>query len=418
MKFVLPLFFLLVLQLAWGQSSPLIMEHADSLAAQRRAGFLLLRGDVRFHHDSIQFRTERAIWNKAFDLVNCDDGFDFKHPRGNIKAKTGSYQRKLELATAVGNVVARDSNGEGAYFGERLLYDRKKHILTLPEKPVLHQYKKNSKGETDTLAISATHIVYDQDKQYAVATGNVRVTREDMVVTCDTGYYDRKQGFLALRGHPRCTLKSYVLTGDSMHIKLDGESIKSALVVQNAHGTQDEDPGDGKPRQHSEVQGDTLFVEFQNKKAKRLYVNNSAKGLFYESDLADFINRMSGDRLDITFDNGKMSTANVQGEARSSYFYATKERKVSGLNESAGDTIHITFDSNQVKQLRVAGNLATGIYYDLSKTGSGKPKAKTSSSPAARSPKERNKTTNTKAVDRARLLKEKLEKNTTQRGSP
>jgi len=375
--------------LVFGQSSPLIMEHADSLAAQRRAGFLLLRGDVRFHHDSVQFRTERAVWNKTFDLVNCEGGFDFRHPRGNIKAKSGTYLRAQEMATAVGNVVARDSSGEGAYFGERLLYDRKKKILTLPEKPLLHQYQRNKKGGMDTLAIQARHIVYDQIKQYAVASDSVRITRDDMVVTADTGYYDRKNSFMILRGHPRCSLKGYVLTGDSMRVELDGETLKSVLVVRNAHGVQDEDPGNNKPKQHSEVQGDTLFVEFQNKKAKRLYVNNSAKGLFYESDLAEFINRMSGDRLDIEFDDGKMKVAQVRGDARSSYFYATAERKVSGLNESAGDTIHITFDSNQVKKLKVAGNLATGIYYDLSKggsaTGGRKPGEK------ARNPADRNK---------------------------
>ncbi len=352
---------------AGAQSSPLIMDHADSLAAQRKAGFLLLKGGVRFHHDSIQFRTERATWNKLFDMVTCEGGFDFRHPQGTIMAKTGSYMRKQELATAVGSVTARDSAGEYAYFGERLLYDRKKQILTLPELPVMHQYQKNSKGGTDTLAIKAKHIVYDQGKQFAVATGDVRITKDDMVVTSDTGYYDRGKGFMALRGRPRCSLKGYVLTGDSMHIELDGESIRTVLVVNNAHGVQDEDPGNGKPLQHSEVQGDTLFVEFKKKKAQRLYVNNSARGLFYESDLAEFINRMSGNRLDIAFDDGKMRTAVVKGEARSTYFYATDERKVAGRNESAGDTIHIEFDTNQVKSLKVMGNLATGIYYDLSK---------------------------------------------------
>jgi lipopolysaccharide export system protein LptA len=345
-------------------------------------------------------------------MVNCEGGFEFRHAKGNIKAQTGSYARAQELATAVGNVVARDSSGEGAYFGERLLYDRRKKIMTLPEKPLLHQYQRNSKGQIDTLAISARHIVYDQIRQTAVATQEVRIVRDDMVVTCDTGVYDRGKGILTLRGHPRCTLKGYVLTGDSMHIALEGENLKTVLVVRNAHGSQDEDQGEGKPRQHSEVQGDTLFVEFAQKKAKRLYVNNSAKGLFYESDLADFINRMSGDRLDIEFDDGKMRMAKVQGDARSSYYYATKERKVEGLNEAAGDTIHITFDSIQVKRLKVAGNLATGIYYDLTKKGGKKKGGKQSigQGPDARPPETAPAGQDEgKARDRAQRLKEKME---------
>ena len=401
------------------QSSPLILEHADSLAAQRRAGFLLLQGGVRFKHDSVTFKTQRAVWNKAFDMVNCEGGFEFRHPKGSIRAKTGSYTRSQEIATAVGSVVARDSSGEGAYFGERLIYDRKKKIMTLPDQPILHQYERHHNGKIDTLQIQAKHITYDQERQFAVATGAVRMTRADMVVTCDSGFYDRKKGQLALRGYPKCELKNYVLTGDSMLIELDGENLKSVLVVRNARGVQEEARGKNAPVQHSEVEGDTLFVSFKNKKAQRLYVNNSAKGLFYESDLADFINRMSGDRLDIEFDEGRMKTALVQGDARSSYFYATPERKVSGLNESAGDTIRITFDSNQVKRLKVAGNKATGIYYDLSKSGASgqtgssggaapkNPRQKPKPSDAALAPS--TVTTDAKAKQNADAVKRKFE---------
>ena len=67
---------------AFAQSSPLIMKHADVLNVARTYGTLLLEGKVSFVHDSIQFRTQRATWNKNIEVVQCDGGFLFTHPSG------------------------------------------------------------------------------------------------------------------------------------------------------------------------------------------------------------------------------------------------------------------------------------------------------------------------------------------------
>ena len=43
--------------LAFAQSSPLIMYHADNLDVSRKRGTLLLTGNVHFVHDSVAFKT-------------------------------------------------------------------------------------------------------------------------------------------------------------------------------------------------------------------------------------------------------------------------------------------------------------------------------------------------------------------------
>ena len=78
----------------FAQSSPLIMKHADSLAVARKRGTLLLQGRVHFVHDSVQFRTQRAFWNKDAETVQCSGGFLFTHPSGYIDAHNGLYQKK------------------------------------------------------------------------------------------------------------------------------------------------------------------------------------------------------------------------------------------------------------------------------------------------------------------------------------
>ena len=358
---------------AFAQSSPLIMKHADSLAVARKRGTLLLQGRVHFIHDSIQFRTQRAFWHKDAESVQCSGGFLFTHPSGYIKAQNGHYQKKVGIATASGDVHAGDSANSYLFTGEYLEYDREKEILTMPQKPKLYQYEKQKNGKIDTVTISARRIIYNKKDAFAQAFDSVKVTQNDMVVTCDTGFFDRKNNWLSMKGHPTCDMKNYHLTGDSIFLVLDsaGKSLKSALVIRNAHGVQQEDPKRNAPGSVTEAFGDTLYAEFSKDKIERLYVNLNARGFFYETDLKEYRNLMDGDRLDLYFNQGKMDRAVVSGKAQSTYFYVKKDRSVAGKNEAAGDTIHILFDAqkNAVKSLRLLGGgaMASGRYIDMEK---------------------------------------------------
>ena len=358
---------------AFAQSSPLIMKHADNLAVARKRGSLLLEGRVFFVHDSVQFRTQRATWNKDAEVVNCDGGFLFTHPSGFIQAKSGMYRKKQSLATAMGDVVAGDSASSYRFTGDFLEYDRENEILTMPQKPKLYQYEKRKDGGTDTLTIEANKIIYNKKASFAEAYKNVKVTQSDMVVTCDTGYFDRANSWLSLKGHPTFDMKNYHLTGDSIYLTIDEnkKTLTSALVIRNAHGISKEDPKKNAPGNVTEAFGDTLYCEFKDNKIERLYVNLNAKGFFYETDLPDYRNLMDGNRLDLYFKKGKMDHAVVSGKAQSTYFYVKKDRTVSGKNEAAGDTINIVFDplKNAVKTLRLLGRstIASGRYVDLEK---------------------------------------------------
>lgn len=356
---------------ALAQTRPLIMRHADSLSVARKSGFVLLKGNVKFTHDSATFTTAKATWNRHSDVVQCEGYFLFTHANGYIKARSGVYQKKLNLATATGKVEAKDSAGSYAMFGERLEYDRQSGVMTLPQRPLLHQYSGKKDGTKDTVAIRADKIIYHQKDEFAEAYGAVEVKSGEMTVFCDTGFFDKRNSWLSMKGNPKCLLENHELSGDSIFLKLseDCRALESALVVRNAHGVQIEPGKKNKPGTHTEAFGDTLYAEFDGKKLRRLYVNLNANGFFFEEDLPDYKNLMNGRRLELSFENGKMSRATVTGEAESSYFYVKKDRSVAGKNLAAGDTIHIEFDPRKslVKKLKVRGSStpSSGRYIDL-----------------------------------------------------
>ena len=372
-KFLLALAILFAAADVSAQSSPLIMKHADSLAVARKRGNLILQGRVLFVHDSIQFRTQRATWSKEAEVVQCNGGFLFTHPSGYIQAENGTYRKKQSTAVATGNVVAGDSAKSYLFTGDMLEYDRENEVLTMPVRPKLFQYEKRKDGSVDTLTIEARKIIYNKKYSFAEAYKDVKVTEKDMVVTCDTGYFDRANSWLSMKGHPTFDMKNYHLTGDSIFLVIDEakKTMKSALVIRNAHGISKEDPKRNAPGNVTEAFGDTLYCEFKDNKIERLYVNLNAKGFFYETDLPDYRNLMDGNRLDMYFKKGKMDHAVVSGKAQSTYFYVKKDRTVSGKNEAAGDTINIIFDplKNAVKTLRLLGRgtMASGRYVDLEK---------------------------------------------------
>ena len=376
---------LIVTAFAFAQSSPLIMHHADNLEVARKRGTLLLLGNVHFVHDSIAFKTQRAFWNRNSESVECGGGFLFTHPSGFIRARNGSYQRKSQIAIASGEVSAGDSANTYLLTGQYLKYDRKEELLTMPMAPRLFQYDKQKNGNIDTVMIEARLILFDRKNSFAQAFDKVKLTQKDLVVTCDTGYFDRKNNWLSMKGHPTCDMKNYHLTGDSIFLVLDetGKMLKSALVIRNAHGVQNEEPKRGNPGNVTEAFGDTLYCEFKKGKIERLYVNLNAKGFFYETDLKDYRNLMDGDRLDLYFKKGRMDRAVVSGKAQSTYFYVKKDRTVAGKNEATGDTIHILFDAkkNAVKSLRLMGRStnASGRYIDLEKEARNKELAKKAS---------------------------------------
>ena len=179
------------------------------------------------------------------------------------------------MATARGDVNAGDSAHTYAFKGEYLIYDREQEILTMPDRPRLFQFETHKDSTVDTVTIEARRIIFNKKESFAEAYKDVKLTQKDMIVTCDTGYFDRKNNWLSLTGHPTCDMKNYHLTGDSIFMVLDstGKQLQSALVIRNAHGVQQEEDKRGTPGHVTEAFGDTLYAEFNDGKIERLYVN-------------------------------------------------------------------------------------------------------------------------------------------------
>jgi hypothetical protein len=144
------------------------MYHADSLSVFKKAGHLLLNGRVHFITIPSNSGPRELSWNKDIDLVQCDGGFVFTLPMVLSRHAAVITKRKPKSRQPLRR-IAKDSAGTYAFFGQYLVYDKKKEFLVLPEKPLLHQYEKRKNKSIDTVAVKARYITYDKKNEFAQA---------------------------------------------------------------------------------------------------------------------------------------------------------------------------------------------------------------------------------------------------------
>ncbi|MCF0223077.1 MAG: LPS export ABC transporter periplasmic protein LptC [Fibrobacter sp.] len=354
-----------------GDSAHTYYFTGDQLSYDREKEILTMPQKPKFYHfeknkegveDTVTIVAKKIVYNKKEDIATADENAVITHKEVTVTAEHIKYNKEQELAEGHNNVTITHKDVKMS--ADHGTYNKKDDLAEGHDNVVVVM---------DSTTLSADHLTYNKKDDFATAYSNVKLTQNEMVVTCDTGYFDRKNNWISMKGNPTCELKNYHLTGDSIFLTLDstGKSLRSALVIKNAHGIQREDAKKNSPGSITEAFGDTLYAQFSGNKIEQLYVNVNARGFFYETDLKEFRNLMDGDRLDLYFSKGKMDRAVVSGKAQSTYYYVKKDRTVSGKNEASGDTIHILFDAqkNAVKSLRLLGNsaMASGRYIDMEK---------------------------------------------------
>ena len=384
-----------------GENEPLEMENADRFEGYRSRGEYILSGKVRFRHGALRLETEKAIWLKDRNIVNCESGMRIVHQGAVLTADRGSYDKNRGEATAEGRVFMHDSSGNVEAQGSTIVYLRYQHTATLSGNPELRRFyaakdstakiavnmkdssKVNVTGsikdtgntkvtlpkasvprkmtERDTLFIRGEVMIYNDSTQIAIADGKVRITRDKMNITCHKAEYHDKADSLFLLGDPVLVVDENRIKGISMRLGMHGEEIRSLLVKGDAHAHSREPATDTSAARDSDVKGDSLFMVFKEKAIDSVQVFKHATGTYFDIDKPKFVNKMSGDYMVLRFVNKQVKSANVLGDARSTYYHIEK-KALKGRNQADGDTIDFAFKEGKIEEVRVKGH-AKGTYF-------------------------------------------------------
>lgn len=345
------------------KQEPLVLDGAKSFVVRDRGAFVELTGDVRFHRGDVQFRSDRAVWDRAQDVVRFEGAFQLDHPSGRITSRTGRYERASGSAWAEGDALLTDSAGDVSVAAGVIRYDRTARLAEARRDPVFRRRTPTDSGSGwDTTEIRSDRLQYRELDSVAEARGNVRIRRGDLSATCGVAILDRRKAQLALQESPKASLSKRRLSGRSMVLDLDlaRERIRRVAVYKEALGLLEGDPDSAGVVATSRVLGDTLLADVDGSRLSGLLVTRKARGETWTSEDTARIDRLDGDSLRLSFLSGRIDTAWVRGNARSFYHWLDKGR-LKGLNEAQGKTIRIAFADGRVRRIRVEG-AAKGVY--------------------------------------------------------
>jgi lipopolysaccharide export system protein LptA len=306
-------------------------------------GFVLLTGDVIVRDDSMTLKSPRASYDRrertaeAFDSVVLDDGMmqvtslygkyrmDQRTAffRGQVTvADTSSsmacdsldYERATKRSRAYGRVRVYNPSDRVTMFGGRLDHDPVARRSVMTVDPLLVQVDTSSGGRWDTLQVRARVLESLRDTlRVLIATDSVKIVRTDLAGMCDRAKFFTSADSMTLRGHPVLWQEETQVSGDSINLYLRKRKLQRLLIMGAAAAVS---VSDSLHRDRfDQATGDTIAMYFALHGLDRTEILGRATSVYhaYDDTAANGLNKSSGDKIVMTFTEGKASRIAVIG---------------------------------------------------------------------------------------------------------
>ncbi len=314
-----------------------------------------LEGEVEVRDDSVRMVGQRGTYDantkvaEAFERVLLQDSVT------TLRARYAKYWVDKKVAYFSDHVVVEDTGSVTT--AEELTYDRREqrtvaigHVkivnpsngITIrgnhfenirPEKysrmtidPSVTQIDTGSGGKKDTLTITALVLESWQDSlPRMIATDSVQVVRGDMAAKAGYGLFLTKEDSITLERSP---------------------------IVWYISGQHDE----------NQVSGDTITLRLEKRKLKNVYVRGRAVAISRaDSAYAGRFNQMTGREMILSFRDDRIERIDVITTATSLY-YLFEEGKGSGANRISGDRIVMTFLDGKMDKITTSSGVEGAFY--------------------------------------------------------
>ncbi len=360
----------------------IVIENADSLVARVVDGQSAreLIGNVRFSQERVRISCERAVQFQETgnvqllgNVVVVDDSLTMTFPRGmyfreerravaydtvhlddrsmTLSAHFGEYLIGPRKAFFRSKVVANDK--ESKLIADSLTYYRddertialgkveiqsyadnltirgghfesfkKQDYSRMTGFPVLVKYDTTaSSGKIDTLIVrSRVMEAYrgEADKRL-IATDSVEILRSDMASIAGVAIFHTQDDSILLRRSPVIWYERTQVSGDSINVYLRRNKLDRVFVFGSSLAISRSDSL--FPQKFDQITGDEMILHFGENGMERMDVNTRAISVYhvYEDSLANGLNKTSGDRIVMLWEEGKLSSIKVFGGVEGAY---------------------------------------------------------------------------------------------------
>lgn len=340
---------------------------------------------------------------------------DYDEPRLNLEANRVTYWENEERIRAEGNVDATLPSGTNLrgplvdyYRAVRGIRPRTRMIA--PQRPTIRIIERDSAGgTTDPVTVVANTVVMEADS-LVYASGNVVLTRPDMVARGDSAFVDNGREFAKLMRRPVVEgqgERPFTLTGRIIEVYGRERRLERALSLGDAKVVSDSTTitadtldfrlvdaqlerayawGPSRARVTSptyDVLADSLEVHMPDQRVERVY---AVGGAFMESDpdstrfRSDERDWLRGDTIIAQFDTTEAARRDTTsgiaieqldalGNARSFYQLVPQDTAARrpAVNYVTGRVITVAFEDRQVQRVSVLDQ-ASGVYLEPGET--------------------------------------------------
>jgi hypothetical protein len=294
---------------------------------------VFLEGEVVLRDDSVTIITPRAIYYpdqrevEAFDGVRLEDGRSLLTARNGryqmdsgkaffvtdvvvedststVKADSLTYLRPEARALCSGNVAVHSKTDDVTIFGGFLDHRASGRFSRMTRMPVLIQTDTTAPGGADTLVVrSRVMESYSDSLRRFVATDSVRLVRSELAAVAETATF-----FVETQ-----------VSGDSTDVYLENRRLRRMRVEGDAFTIS---RGDSAfPERFDQLTADTLDLFFVDGKIVQVQADRRAISVYhiYEEDLANGLNKSSGDRIVMDFEEGSVLSITIIGGVEGEY---------------------------------------------------------------------------------------------------
>lgn len=280
-------------------------DRATNYQDENRA---LLQGQVILFDGKHKLWADEVLYEGKLQTETATGHVRLETDQRTLRADWIRYDRENSRALAKGDVHFDDMIQKAIVTGQVAEYDRKADYGWVEGDPVFTKIDTTAK---DTLRVLGRKMeVWGEQKRVAV-TDSVRILKGDVDGVCFFAEYLPDSSWLKLSGLPRLRQKDQEMTGDTILIRLKETKFAGGMIRGKAQVISHDSTSENT------LQGRQIFIEADADTIRKVIVEGQAYSRFRVSNTDDKkdeegINTITGDRLEMTFEDNQVSWIRVE----------------------------------------------------------------------------------------------------------
>ncbi|OON65890.1 OstA-like protein [Hymenobacter sp. CRA2] len=334
----------------------------------RRTAFYSTGGHLTDPENTLD--SQRGYYNTQTQVFSFRTNVRLVTKDNRIDTDTLQYNTQSKVAYFFG--PTRIQGKQGNLYAEKGTYDTRTRVS---------DFQQNAKIETPNYLLGGDKLVYDEARQYGVATGHVSMTakKDNVVIRGDVGRYWRGLGRAKVYGSP---VMRNITDRDTLYLAAD--------TLVNVESRATNDPGiiyayrkvkifrgdlqgrcdsltynrrdsviylNTKPvlwSQKNQLTADSMEIRLRRQKIDqmRLYANSFIIG---QDTLLNF-NQVKGRNMVAYFQDNKLRKVDVLGNAESLYYALDNDTATTGVNKALSANMALRFAESKLQTISFLTN--------------------------------------------------------------